>query len=202
MAQTDAAARTKNYRVLRTRTWEDLGRQHAAYVEYFQENEGLGLGGLPIDESRFHGPVNLFLDELLTHSSKADAAVLAKALPPGWGTASESVLYHPTDRINAFIDRSLPDQQWGDRPVDPAVAADPVKWQAWLRARLQLLGVPGEHVFAAPGRPPQGTAAVPPAAVTRSVWRVALPVLGGVALTAGAYAWLSHRSAQRRTPQP
>ena len=31
--------RTKNYRASRLRMWEDLMRQHHAYVEHFQENE-------------------------------------------------------------------------------------------------------------------------------------------------------------------
>lgn len=198
MAQTDAAARTKNYRALRMRAWEELNRQHDTYIEYYQEHEGLGLGGQPIDESRFRGPVNQFLDELLTHCSKADAAALVKVLAAGWGTTSESVLYGPPDPMLAFIDRSLPDPQWGDGPVDPAVAADPEKWEAWLRRRLELLGAPGEHVFTTPVKPPQGTGVVPPAAVTRSVWHVVLPAIGGAVLTVGAYTWLSHRSAQRR----
>lgn len=194
MPQTDNVARTRNYRALRSRAWVDLAQQHDEYVEYYQEHEGLGLGGEAIDESRFRGPVNLFLDELLTHSSQADAASLIRALPAGWGTTAEAVLYQPREQIIAFIERSLPERQWGQAPVEPAVTADPVKWEPWLRARLQLLGVPDGDVFTTPSTSPKGTAA--PEAVSR--WRVLVPLVGSVAVTVGVHVWLSRRAARRR----
>lgn len=143
--------RTKNYRSSRLRMWEDLMRQHHAYVEYFQENEGLHDDAAKIDVHRFDGPVNLLLDELLTHLRREDAVALVKAMLPGWGVEPDLVLYWG-ETLRSYIERSHPDVQWGTGQVDPAVAADPARWRSWLGARLDALAVPKDRVFERPIR--------------------------------------------------
>lgn len=197
MPQFDQAARIKHYRAMRVQTWDDLRRQHDEYTRYFQESEGLGLGGEGIDESRFRGPVNLFTDELLTHSSPADAKSITKSLPAGWGSVSEVVLYVPGDVMRGFIERSLPEPHWGGRVVDLAVAADDSKWKPWLSARLRTLGVGTDHAFPRPLAPERGKGDIAPAATSTPSWVVAGTVAVVTAAAVGLYS-IVHGAAGRR----
>lgn len=65
--------------------WEDLTRKYESYEDYFQENEGLYDDDAKIDAHHHSGPVNVWLDELLTHLRREDAVALVKAMLPGWG---------------------------------------------------------------------------------------------------------------------
>lgn len=194
MPQFDQAARTTHYRAIRVQAWDDLRRQHDLYTKYWQESEGLGLGGAWFDESRFRGPVNLFLDELLTHSNAADARSIARSLPASWGAASEAVLYVPLELMRGFVERTLPEPQWGGRVVDLAVAADESRWKPWLSARLRTLGVGTEHVF--PRSQPAATGDAPRESASPFSWSRAGTIAAVTATTIGLYAAVRWRLAK------
>lgn len=189
--------RTKNYRTSRLRMWEDLMRQHHAYVEYFQENEGLHDDSAKIDIHRFDGPVNVLLDELLTHLRREDAVALVKAMLPGWGAEPELVLYWG-EKLRSYIERSHPDVQWGTGQVDPAVAADPARWRPWLEARLDVLAVPKDGVFVlADLHARHELPAVPPA--PWRPWQRALLAAGGLAVLVGGGATVYMLATRRQS---
>ena len=201
MPQFDEAARLKHYRAMRLQIWEDLRRQRDEYNVYWQEGEGLSRDGARFDESRFRGPVNLFVDELLTHANIVDARAIARSFPASWGAASEEVLYQPLEVMRVFIERSLPEPQWGGRVVDLAVAADASKWKPWLSARLRTLGVGTDHAFPRPQAPGVGTGATPPVPTSTSSWVVAGTVAAVTAAAVGLYAVVRGRQAnQTRAP--
>jgi hypothetical protein len=188
--------RIKNYRASRLRMWEDLMRQHHAYVEYFQENEGLHDDAAKIDVHRFDGPVNVLLDELLTHLRRDDAAALVKALLPGWGSEPDLVLYWG-DKLRSYIERTHPDVQWGTGQVDPAVAADLARWQPWLAARLDALAVPKDRVFAQADPSTRHVLPAAPPAPWRS-WQKVLLAAAGFAVVVGGSATVYVLATRRR----
>lgn len=144
MATQTIDARRAQYRSMRGQVWRDLVHQWQAFAAYVASNPTYAGG------DRFRGPVNEFMDELLTHLPVDKARELVSKLPPGWAAQGQILLAQQPSPITAYVLQSQPTMQWGTSPVAIGTAGDLAQWDAWIRQRLATINAYDLTAFAAP----------------------------------------------------
>jgi hypothetical protein len=196
-------ARTKSYRAIQSKLWSDLERQYATWTGWEQERLAFDDKGT-FDDSRWWGPINLQLDELLSHLPPDRARRLVSDLGEGWALDPTLVLYKQdlarrAGVVATAVQDSLPDTQWGAALVSPVVAVDVSQWHAWVRRRLTELGITDEAAFRKPEYPPPKVR--PKSASTRFLAPAAAVAAIGLAAYVG-YRVFSVRKASPELPAP
>lgn len=192
-------ARTKSYRAIQSKLWSDLERQYATWTGWEQERLAFDDKGT-FDDSRWWGPINLQLDELLSHLPPDRARRLVSDLGEGWALDPTLVLYKQdlakrAGVVATAVQDSLPDAQWGAALVSPVVAVDESQWHAWVRRRLTELGITDEAAFRKPVYPPPKV--LPQSASNRFL----APAAAAAAIGLAAYVGYRVFSARKASPE-
>lgn len=154
LLEIETSAHTKNYRIDRLKLWRELQARRRKYLDDARKHGASYEAASQAADRHVRGEINVFLDELLTHSRVSKVAEFAMAAPRGWGVRSE-LLLDADPLIPNMIAASYPITAWAGHvdALERAVAEDQKSWTAWLGRRLEAVGQFGqemaEHVFGA-----------------------------------------------------
>lgn len=161
LLEMETSATTKNYRVDRLKLWRQIQAQRREYVDDARRHGASYEAASQAADRHVRGEINVFLDELLTHSRVSRAAAFVMAAPREWGVRGELLL--DTDPlVPNMIAASYPIAAWAGHvdSIERAVAEDQKSWGVWLGRRLEAVGQFGqeaaEHVFGAVGKVAEG----------------------------------------------
>ena len=154
LLEMETSSQTKNYRADRLKLWQLLQAKHKESRETAIKHGATEAAADEYASRTLRGEINVFIDELLTHTRKLEVLNFIMAAPREWGLRGE-LLLGADPLVPSLIARSYPVAAWVEKvdALDLAVAADAKSWRAWLGARLEALGEAGrtasEHVFGA-----------------------------------------------------
>lgn len=164
LLEMETSAHTRYYRVDRLKLWRALQARRREYLDDARKHGATFEAASQAADRHVRGEINVFIDELLTHSRVSRAADFVMAAPREWGVRSE-LLLDADPLVPNMIAASYPLAAWAGHvdDLERAVAEDQKSWSAWLGRRLQAVGEFGqdaaEHVFGAVEKVAEGVGA-------------------------------------------
>lgn len=150
----ETSAHTMNYRVDRLKLWRALQARRREYLDDARKHGATYEAASEAADRHVRGDINLFVDELVTHSRVSKFVEFVMAAPREWGVRSE-LLLDADPLVPNMIAASYPITAWAGHVdnVERAVAEDQKSWSVWLGRRLAAVDQFGQdaaqHVFGA-----------------------------------------------------
>lgn len=154
LSEMETIPQTQNYRVERLKLWRLIQEKRKEYEDAARKHGATDEAASQAADRHVRGEVNIFLDELFTHSRVSKAADFVMAAPREWGVRSE-LLLDVDPLVPNMIAASYPSAAWAGHvdAVERAVADDQKSWALWLSRRLEAVGHASEtaalHVYGA-----------------------------------------------------
>lgn len=161
LLEIETSAHTKNYRADRLKLWRTIQARRRDYLEDARRHGASYEAASEAADRHVRGDINMFIDELLTHSRVSRAVEFVMAAPREWGPRSE-LLLDADPLVPNLIAASYPITAWAGHVdhLGRAVAEDHKSWSVWLGRRLEAVGQFGEeavaHVFGATAKVAEG----------------------------------------------